>query len=344
MSTVYVFGAGASFDAGYPLCSALGSKLLAFMCESINPWIRAAGEFFQDRFGESPNLEDMITAIESRIESLKGSSDLSGRTERGRFANHRGSLAAALREFFGTIRSERSGSYSIFARSIVRRRDTIVTFNYDDALDRELRSCGIWNVSSGYGFPFGSEEEPSQVVLLKLHGSVNWLISLFGGAAAGTFLINPANSMGDAPVIHRADLRFLGYEEFSGRTYESGGAPPCLVLPGRTKQFFYDTSMGREFSGFWESLWSQAEQALRDCEKVVICGYSMPSADARARELLFENAGNAIPIEIVSGNDTERIAQGFKSAGFSDVTESQDRYFSDWVGRLTGGEQRRLLH
>jgi hypothetical protein len=171
MSTVYVFGAGASFDAGYPLCSALGSKLLAFMCESINPWIRAAGEFFQDRFGESPNLEDMITAIESRIESLKGSSDLSGRTERGRFANHRGSLAAALREFFGTIRSERSGSYSIFARSIVRRRDTIVTFNYDDALDRELRSFGIWNVSSGYGFPFGSEEEPSQVVLLKLHGS-----------------------------------------------------------------------------------------------------------------------------------------------------------------------------
>lgn len=336
VSTVYVFGAGTSFDAGYPLCSELGGSLLTFMCDSTNPWIRAAGEFFQDRFGRSPNMEDMITAIESRVESLKDSQKPEERAERGRLANHRGSLAAALREFFGTIRNSHSGSYALFAKSIVEPGDTIVTFNYDDSLDRELRLRGIWNVSTGYGFPLGRDEGDSHVLLLKLHGSVNWLISLFGGAVPGTLLANPVNSMGEAPVIHRADLRFLGYEEFAGRIYESGGAPPCLILPGRTKQFFYDTSLGREFSEFWEGLWFQAKTAMQSCERVVICGYSLPEADARARQLLFEGVRTTTPVEIVSGSDTERIAQEFRSAGFSRVSASQYTYFSDWILNLIG--------
>ncbi len=331
MSTAYVFGAGASFDAGYPLCSELGNRLLNFMCESTNPWICAAGEFFQDEFGQSPNMEDMITTIETRIESLKGNLQPDAKAERSRIANHRGSLAAALREFFCTIRVTQSGSYGTFAEKVVQPGDTIITFNYDDSLDRELRRRGIWNVSSGYGFPLGYEEHASEIVLLKLHGSVNWLVSLFGGATAGAFLIDPASSMGSAPVIHQADLSFLGYEEFTGRIYQSGAAPPCLILPGRTKQFFYDTSLGREFSEFWENLWGHARAALSTCEKVVICGYSLPEADAQARQLLFGCTGKGTPIEIVSGSETERIAQEFRKSGFSSVAESRGRYFSDWI-------------
>jgi hypothetical protein len=330
MSTVYVFGAGASFDAGYPLCSELGGKLLKFMCDSTNPWIRAAGEFFQGMFGESPNMEDMITAIESRIELLKDSRELSEKAERARMANHKGFLTAALREFFGTIHGSQSGSYALFAKSIVRPGDAIVTFNYDDSLDRELFRRGLWNASTGYGFRLGSDEGPSEVILLKLHGSVNWLISLFGGAVHGAFVANPDNLMGETPVMHRADLLFLGYEEFTGRTYESGGAPPCMILPGRTKHFSYDTSFGREFLEFWANLWFQAETAMQSCERIVICGYSLPKADAKARELLF-GIDRKTPIEIISGGDTERIALEFRTAGFSSVIESRGKYFSDWI-------------
>jgi hypothetical protein len=306
------------------------------MCDSTNPWIRAAGEFFQDMFGQSPNMEDMITAIESRVESLKDSREPDEKAERGRLANHKGSLAAALREFFRTIHSSHSVSYALFAESIVKPGDVIVTFNYDDSLDRELFRRRVWNVSTGYGFPLGYDEGPSEVMLLKLHGSVNWLISLFGGATHGAFLVNPVNSMGEAPVIHRADLRFLGYDEFAGRTYESGGAPPCLILPGRTKQFFYDTSLGREFAEFWASLWFQAQRALQICENVVICGYSLPEADTQARQLLLEGIRTTTPVEIVSGSDTGRIAEEFRRAGFSRVAESRSTYFSDWVRSLTG--------
>jgi hypothetical protein len=219
----------------------------------------------------------------------------------------------------------------LFAGSIVKPGDTIVTFNYDDALDRELRRSGRWNVSTGYGFPLGHDEGPSEVLLLKLHGSINWLVSLFGGAVPGAFLVDRFDSMGEAPVIHRADLRFLGYEEFAGRIYETGGAPPCLILPGRTKCFFYDTSFGHEFSEFWESLWFQAKTAVQSCDRVVVCGYSLPEADVRARELLFEGVGESTPIEVITGKDSERVAREFREAGISSVTSLSGVYFSDWI-------------
>lgn len=334
MKTVYVLGAGASFDSGYPLCSGLSCSLLEFMCESTNPWILAAGEFFLNEFGQSPNMEDMITAVESRVASLKDSLDSRERAERMRIANHKGWLAAALREFFCRIRGTCSGTYATFAERIVKPSDTIITFNYDDSLEYELRRCGIWNASSGYGFPLGYSEGAPDVVVLKLHGSANWLISLFGGAVSGAFVIDPINSMGEMPVIHRADLSYLGYENFEGRTYESGGAPPCMILPGRSKQFFYDTSLGREFSQFWENLWLQAEAALSGCEKMVICGYSLPEADARARKLLLESMSKTATVEVISGSDSERIAAEFRGAGFVNVATPQGKYFSDWVQSL----------
>ena len=62
----------------------------------------------------------------------------------------------------------------------------------------------------GYGFPLGSVEQSSDVLILKLHGSMNWLVSVFGGATGGAFLVNPASSLGHHPVIYRVDLDYLG--------------------------------------------------------------------------------------------------------------------------------------
>jgi hypothetical protein len=115
-------------------------------------------------------------------------------------------------------------SYAAFAEARCRAGDVVITFNYDDSLERELKRMHLWDVSQGYGFPLGSLEHPSDVCVLKLHGSINWLVSLFGGATSGTFAVE-RTTMGDHPVIHQADLRFLGYEEFSGHVFDGGGAP-----------------------------------------------------------------------------------------------------------------------
>lgn len=89
-------------------------------------------------------------------------------------------------------------------------------------------------------------------------------------------------ALGNHPVIHRADLQYFGYTNFAGHTYQSGGAFPCLILPGRKKEFFYDTSFGHEFGEFWEVLWSQAADAVNRSERIVLWDYSLAPADERA--------------------------------------------------------------
>jgi hypothetical protein len=308
----------------------MGSALFEYMLKSENLSIRASAEFLIDTFGETPNIEDLITEIESQVARLKNSEVPEDRIQRNRIGNRRGYLGVALQEWFRQIRMLSAPSYAIFAERIVRPGDVVVTFNYDDSLERELRRFGKWDISRGYGFPLGAENIPSDVLVLKLHGSVNWLVSLFGGATGGTFLVNPASTMGNHPVIHHADLKFLGYETFAGHTYQSGGAFPCLILPGRTKEFFYDTSFGHEFSGFWDFLWSQAAEALNKTDRIVLCGYSLPEADQRARDLLLLGPRKEADVEIICGNQTERIANEFRHTGFSSVARFNSGYFADW--------------
>lgn len=277
-----------------------------------------------------PNIEDLITELQSQVEKLKDSEVPEDRIQRSRLGNRRGFLGMALQEWFRQIRVLPAPSYAVFAELIVQPGDVIITFNYDDSLERELRRFGKWDISHGYGFPLGMEDISSDVLVLKLHGSVNWLVSLFGGAPGGTFLVNRVSSMGNHPVIHRADLEFLGYETFSGHTYQSGGVLPCFILPGRTKEFFYDTSLGHEFGDFWEHLWSQAAGALGTAHKIVVCGYSLPTADQRARDLLFRQPQRKAAIQIISGDQSERIASEFSDAGFKNVVAFKSGYFADW--------------
>ena len=174
-----------------------------------------------------------------------------------RLGNRRGFLGAALQEWFREIHLHPAPSYAVFAEKLPAQatwlsRSTTMTRSNGNS---SAPANGTFRKGMGFGLaPWNS----SGVLVLKLHGSMNWLVSVLGGATGGAFIVNPASSLGDHPVIHRADLEFLGYQEFSGHTYQSGGAFPCLILPGRTKEFFYDTSFGHEYAAFWDHLWSQA--------------------------------------------------------------------------------------
>jgi hypothetical protein len=330
VTTTYVFGAGASRDVGYPLASEMGDGLLDFMLNSQDTLTRASGELLINTFGRSPNIEDLITELQSQVVSLKDAEAYEDRIQRTNLGTCSGSLAAALREWFREVHNRPAPSYAMFAEKIAKSGDVIITFNYDDSLERELKRTEKWDISQGYGFSLGSTENLSDVLILKLHGSINWLVSVFGGATGGTFVVNPESSLGSHPVIHTADLKFLGYEEFVGHTYRSGAAFPCFILPGRTKEFFYDTSLGQEYVAFWNHLWTQATHAVKRSSNIVLCGYSLLPVDQRACELLLQQPGKDTRIEVVSGGQTERIANDFKGAGFSNVQAFRDGYFENW--------------
>jgi len=338
MSTTFVFGAGASLHAGYPLASTMGEALLDFMLKSSNPLQQDAARFLTDTFGKSPNIEDLITAVQHRISSLKDAQAPDARVERSRQGDSLGALGASLRDWFREIHTKPAPAYAEFADKLVQPGDVVITFNYDDSLERELKRTGKWDISRGYGFPLGAVEHSSDVLMLKLHGSINWLVSIFGGARGGsTWVSSDGSSLGRQPVIHKADLAFLGYQEFSGHTYPGGGAFPCLIFPGRSKEFFYDTSFGHEYSEFWDLLWSQATEAVKRSDEIVLCGYSLLPVDERACDLLLRKARKGTHVLVVSSSQSGRIADDFRTVGFPNVGTFKGGYFEDWVQQAQRG-------
>ena len=340
MTTTYVLGAGASCHAGYPLAVRMADGLTEFMRKSPRlPYSQVAKDLVE-MFGEFHNIEDLITEIQLRAGELKDTS----KCEYHWIGTRRGFLAQALVDWFREIRLKPAPAYAAFAETLVQPGDVIVTFNYDDSLERELRQRGKWDILRGYGFPLDAIESPSDVLILKLHGSVNWLASFLGGASGGTQVITRDTfTLGHQPVIHPDDLAYLGYS--LGETWSSGAALPCLILPGRTKNFFYDTSSGQQFVRFWDLLWRKATEVLEGSDRIVICGYSLPSADERACSLLLGNRNRHVSITVVSGDRSEDIAERFRNAGFRTVGASDSAYFEEWVQsevrRLTGMDRSR---
>lgn len=335
MTTVYVFGAGASYHAGYPLASSMGASLLNEMLRSSNHLHVAAAEYLSDYFGEPGDFEDWITRIESRHAEVHNDPTAEGRREYQRLGNRLAWLRTGISEWFGRIRDGSVANlYAEFANRIVRDGDVVITFNYDDALDRELKRTGKWDAfSQGYGFPIGNGEQRCDVRLLKLHGSMNWVWNPFGGARPGGRVFAWSGpSLGSVPVMLPCDLQFLGYDDPSGPgVYQGGAVVGRLILPGRNKQFSVETSFGTELWEFWRDLWTQAEGALEACSKIVVCGYSLPAADQRARELLFDVPPKDVSIEVVSGRDSERITSEFKTAEFSNIVTFGRGHFEDWL-------------
>jgi hypothetical protein len=321
----YVFGAGASRHAGYPLAQRMGHDLFAWMdghedVESLS--FRQTATFLRDHFQETEDIEKLITAIEEMI----ANHPVIGQrpNEVVHLCNcHKPTLIAAIRMWFEEIRVGEAIDYERFARDIVAPDDCVLTFNYDVSLEPHLANQGKWRLGDGYGFVIEGFEGESPVKMLKLHGSVNWRFPpLWNGR----------------PLIDSSEIAFLGYPDradpfFSGPIPNADGT---MILPGRCKQFYSQTSLGRLHGGFWDGLWHQAADALRNSAEVVLCGYSVPEFDERARDLLL-NENNSASFEVCCGGDTRRVVEQLQRAGLN-AHAANDTHFNDWLDwRLSSG-------
>lgn len=151
--TIYVFGAGASRHAGYPLASQMATELFAWMrkfpADSKYPHV---AEKLLEHFGPDRDIEDVITDLQESV--IK---NLEDRLEYHQLQQCRTQLSFAIGEWFREIHASPAPGCAAFANGIVRRGDVVVTFNYDDSLERELRLAGKWDVRRGYGFPVGDD-------------------------------------------------------------------------------------------------------------------------------------------------------------------------------------------
>jgi hypothetical protein len=332
----YILGAGASRHAGYPLANELGERLCHWVDQN---WTdgplglrRGTIDELHKMYGGLADLERVLTELDERPANSRA--EAFGKTA---CAMALSTLQIAIPEFFSSVRETPIVGRDLY-RSLVQHHirggDAVVTFNYDLAVERALRIEGLWEIGDGYGFAIGDAITPSsEVKVLKLHGSTNWLGLLLGGSLGFSQV---SSVYGPRPVLLReSDFSYLGYSNSVRDPHSTGisrtGGEPALILPTLHKNFFHQTSFGHEWEPFWNRVWGQAADALQLSKRIVIIGYSMPGADERARQLLLGHSNPNAEIVIFSGSRTHAISEQFRKAGFKNVRFSEGGRFDDFL-------------
>ena len=252
-------------------------------------------------------------------------------------------LAELKRAFLRTIQHALDGieirpesDVVAFARHCADTNATCVTFNYDDLLDAALAAAGNWSPHWGYGFFCRSSADtvsdvsqspiPSDLLLLKLHGSVNWWPRL---GYAKPFALDA--------IVHPHS-----WQRISRRPIPYGDAvvashlepEPVIVPPVLSKSDLVAQPVLR-------LVWSLAYERLSTAEAVTFIGYSFPATDTAARVLFAEALADLPPDAVtVVGLETDEIGVAALKTRYRDVLGRipDDCFFLDgaldWVQRL----------
>jgi hypothetical protein len=208
-----------------------------------------------------------------------------------------------------------------FAQLAMAERATILTFNYDCILERAIEvasdlrpqircrkkpadaftypdntlAYGPWNWdrARGYGVPFDELELEIDGIktwgtgpefysgrplydpaVLKLHGSVSW----FRYFPLHSFRRGPNAPKLPKELAGRLLLKQHSSVQHSPHFRNGWMLDPVIVTPVMLKDQYYRMPL-------FQRLWTQAEEALMSCRRLVIIGYSFPPTDANIRNL-----------------------------------------------------------
>ncbi len=153
-----------------------------------------------------------------------------------------------------------------------KTQDTLITFNYDTVIEESIPNKVKWNPRDGYGIQASGingkwakgwrkkhqcdSTVPSQVRLLKLHGSLNW-----------TLYNNNAVRLKPRPYVVRSNRRNPVFDK-------------CSILPpGWHKRVDVNP---------YCKIWQDARLKIESCSALAIIGYSLPETDLLARAFFAE--------------------------------------------------------
>ncbi len=307
-------GAGASAEAGAPV---------------VRDFQRVAREVASSSDGEAKRRMDLVLGFwleklrSFNVEEFFGfvdSESLRNVTREGQLTEMRSNTLFLISKVITQRLAERlSGGRSKAHVDFAAALDPwapILTLNWDILLDNALLEQRR-NVS--YALPGHRDLEPQRrgsqsQVLLKLHGSLNWLWCRSCGS------VNYLREKEDAV---RFQLGMAGeiacWKCSSEHDFEVLLVPPVL-------------SKLEQGGSLVEAVWSDAFGRLRDARHIVIVGYSFPPADIQTKLFISKALGEADKLESIEV--VTRPKFGSTSSQF------EDRY----VEALKGSEKVELLN
>lgn len=295
---IFILGAGASRDCGAPLMNDFldtASRLLSTNevgkkrphFEKVFKAISALQSVHSKAQLDLNNIESIFTALE--ISSILGKLP-------GFEAEEIPSVIISLKELIVetlertiTFPTEERYilpplSYNKFAQlvSYIKSeafpicRSTVISFNYDIALDLAMHHNGL---GPSYGFgPSITTNNPT--LLLKLHGSLNWAVRTDGGSVQPLTLQEYFSKYSYQGYAKKGSCKIpIGsqlQEYYSNHTDIKVNPEPVIVPPAWNKADYHQ---------LLSKIWGTAAKELEEAEYIFIIGYSLPETDAFFRLL-----------------------------------------------------------
>lgn len=328
---LYVLGAGASAPYGVPTMN-------GFVRKMFEPWtltppnstsydqeLSVVARYIDSQYGS--NLEEKWCRREPLspeaavlLQKINVETLLASARQQSRFALERAiyeTLEGSVND--GSSHNEYDNLLKLILSS--KRGNCLISFNYDLLLDRALVDAShnqsfSWN----YGLPFKAgiinfnsyrEEITSPtILLLKLHGSLNWCECLNCGSLRLYF--------------------FNTYENIFKTTWppckacsSSSGFRPVLIAPAQRKH------VPRPL----KRAWKLAENYLQATQRIVVVGYSFSPFDQDARKLFLKSLivpnlfkANCPKLVIVDRNEVTR--HSIRSLFECSVNQDMEEYSS----------------
>lgn len=310
--TVLVFGAGATKACGGPLTDEILPE--AFKIRETFPGLEREGflelvnEFLvdyhripvniQDRSPEDyPQLPMLLAFLGTAIDSQESLGDS---WDTGRLKIVRAGLDFLIFALLQHKLQSLDHNYYMDILEVVQGRGVdepdVISLNYDIIVDNSL--CRIAEQSARYGFPDYGTCISTQAYqrferfgrLAKLHGSLHWI---FCPGCQNLYLGMSESGTGFAKVLDELYQEDNLYERYSCQGSQCGNCNtpvrPVLITPTYEKDYQ---------NPHIKAAWDLARTMLRDADRAIIVGYSLPHDDRHVTYLLRQGLNHVDPSRI----------------------------------------------
>lgn len=193
MFNIFILGAGFSKRAGVPLGAELFKEVLS-EAKSVNLYeniLRPDIERYLEYYNKlnkgsitenEINFEEFISYLDiENFLKLKGKNTWSDKGERSQIAI-RNLIAKIIYQRTSSINQGDLSIYETFVKKL-KPRDIIITFNYDTIIEKCLEKQGmpyrlfldrLSSVGNNMGIGDNSDRAEGEIILLKMHGSIDW--------------------------------------------------------------------------------------------------------------------------------------------------------------------------